>query len=1054
MKTTILALLFQLVLSMVVAQTKIDLSGKWNIELSSGQKGLINLPGTTDEAKLGTQTVGSDFGILTRAYKFIGKAWYEREFEIPADWDGMQVELTLERVLWESTVFIDGKKVGNFDALNSKHVYNLGELAVGKHQLRICIDNDMIHNIGDKGHPYSEYTQSIWNGIVGKIELKKIDKLAFSNPTITTAVYPQKLTFIDSIQNRGKRKKYTMRSELRARNSDILLWSKEEEIVVESGQSVYEYTAEMPKSVDVWNDITPHLYDFKVSISNKNKEYDNYQFELGFREIKQGKHKILLNGKPVMLRGNLDCVHFPLTGYPSCDTEEWERIFKIYKSYGLNHVRYHSWCPPQAAFIAADRVGIYIQSETIWIDWWMSGPNPRKEMDTKGHPQGLGKNPSADAFVQKEMRRMVNRYGNHASFVMMCIGNELGNSDFDVMQSWLEPYKEQDSRRLYSVSAARKVMPVDQYMVTHYLPNIGGTRGILTASTDWDYENVYSKSPVPTIAHEIGQWPVYPRWDEIKKYTGVLKARNFEGFYKIAKENAVENQNESFVQGSGYLNQLMYKHELESFLRTPSCAGIQLLSMQDYQGQGEALIGWLDVFYDSKGITTPEKFRLHCDTSVALLRTKKFIWNNSDTLKGEIQIAHYGLSDIKDQLYWKLVDNKGSVFASGITPTIDIASGTSKIYTQFSTTLSQFTEAKQLNLELGFMDRPIKNSWKIWVYPSVEPKRRAVYVCESYDEKCKELLKKGEKVLLLANHLGTAESVNPISFTPLYWSFTFFPGQRCNTIGMLVDDAHPAFESFPTGKYSDWQWASIYNNAQGFIFNKAPKDFEFIAQPIDDFHRNNRLGGIFETKVGKGTLLVSGFNLNSNNVGKNLYQSILDYMNSPQFSPTQELSSEYLDFLFKEAEPVSCVAPAPFEGALIYIDCAAGMKRHGADSWKKAFDIVQLLRGSTYQVEKAGIWKDDVSAAWHGKDLTIELSIPPGVIGDVHLFVHDWNSNGRDGMVTLEGRELEIGKHDGEGKWIKIHVMREDSNDGKINIRVKANKGPNIMISKLVFIEK
>ncbi len=1063
MKKYTLIILLQLALTSLIAQDYIDLSGNWSAKLANGQTGIAHLPGTTDEAKLGEKSVGSDFGILTRAYKYIGKAWYEREIEIPESWCDSEVELKLERVLWESTVYVDGELVGSYDALNSAHIFNLGNLSKGKHSLKICVDNEMIHNIGDKGHPYGEYTQSIWNGIVGEITLRKINKARFNNPVITTEVFPHTLTFTDTLTNRGRKGNYTIHTELKERNSDIILWTKEDKITLKDGDSAYEYSSDLSNYVEEWSDINPRLYDLTVTIESKNEIFDTYKFEVGFREIEQGKHKLILNGKPIMLRGNLDCVHFPLTGYPSCDPSDWERIFKIYKDYGLNHVRFHSWCPPSAAFVAADRVGIFIQAESVWIDWWMSAPNPRKEMDTKGYPQGLGKNPSADPFIQNELRRMVNAYGNHASFVMMCIGNELGNSDFDIMESWLEPYKESDSRRLYSVSAARKIMPVDQYMATHYVPGVGGSRGMHGASTDWDFEEVYSKSPVPTIAHEIGQWPVYPRWDEIKKYTGVLKARNFEEFYEQALANGVAHKNDDFADCSGALNQLMYKSEIESFLRTPSCAGLQLLSMQDYQGQGEALIGWLDVFYESKGITTPEWFRTHCDTLVPLLRIKRFTWNSNETLEGRVQIAHHGQYDIEDKIYWRIYDNDGICYDSDTTESIEFKIGTSNIISNISASLDKFTSAEQLNIEIGFVNRPIKNRWRFWVYPQIKKvdtknakksDSSQPYICTAFDEECQERLAKGEKVLLMAARLGDQNTYNHISFAPLYWSYTFFPGQKCNTIGMVIDSKHPMFDNFPTDRHSDWQWEAIYKNARGFILNDQPKDFEIIAQPIDDFHRNNRLGGIFEAKVGNGSLIVCGFDFTSNNVGATLQQSIIEYMKSDKFSPKQSLEVNYLNKLLVQGKPIKIVAPKEFEEALIYIECAGNKKSNGDDAWDKSLDKVQLLQNSSYKVNADGCWKDDVSQAWHGKELDIQLKCPQGIIGELHLFVHDWNDNGRDGEIIVEGREFSIGEHTKDGKWIKIHIMREDSNDGILNINVSATKGPNIMITKLILVSE
>jgi len=238
----------------------------------------------------------------------------------------------------------------------------------------------------------------------------------------------------------------------------------------------------------------------------------------------------------------------------------------------------------------------------------------------------------------------------------------MGASDFDVIAEWLDQYKRTDPRRLYSVSTAWKMTPVDQFIVTHHIEGLGDTRGQKGgASTEWDIENIYSRSDIPVIAHEIGQWPVYPDWKEITKYTGVLQAKNLEVLRSIAEEHKTLEQADDFRKVSGALNQLMYKDEIESFLRTPSCAGFDLLSMQDYQGQGEALVGWLDVFFDSKNIITPERFRNYCDTTVPLLRVVKRVWKSSEAFTARIQLAHYGRADITDVVYWKIKDDQSNV---------------------------------------------------------------------------------------------------------------------------------------------------------------------------------------------------------------------------------------------------------------------------------------------------------------------------------------------------------------------------------------------------------
>lgn len=785
---------------------------------------------------------------------------------------------------------------------------------------------------------------------------------------------------------------------------------------------------------------------------------DQRQVEVGFREITASKSKIMINGKPVFLRGNLDCVHFPLTGYPAMDVEEWERIFRIYKDYGLNHVRFHSWCPPEAAFQAANRLGLFLQPEVIWLDWWMAVDNPgREEMNTQGRPKGLGFNASADEFVQKEIYRMHAAYGNHPSFTTMSIGNELGNSDFNVMESWLKPYKERDHRRLYSVSSARKITAMDQFIATHNIDSIGGTRGLRGPHTDWDLEDVYSQSNIPVIAHEIGQWPVYPKWDEIKKYTGVLKARNFEEFRQQARKNNIEAQNEEFVQASGALNQITYKAEIESFLRTPSCAGIQLLSMQDYQGQGEALIGWLDVFYDSKGITTPEKFRRHHDTTVTLLRIPKFVYRNNEVLSGKIQLAHYGTTTIQDGIYWVVKDDLSREIARGKLSSRVFVPGTSAILDEIKVDLSAVKKASKLTIEVGLESRTKKNQWNIWVYPSVEEQTLTnIHIANRFDAKTEDILAKGGTVLLNAAELGDVETADILNFYPLYWSLTFFPGQGKNTLGMIVRDKHPAFEDFPTDSHSDWQWQSIYSGAKAFYINDFPESYRPIAQPVDDFHRNNKLAGIFEIKVGNGKLLVSGFNfMNEKNVvSKQLKHSLLEYASSDRFDPAYERDVPSLRKMFSYTEPLKSVAPKEFSKAVLYVEAGKNATKVNQDlNWDKSLDQSELKRDATYNVKTDGVWKDEVSSAWQGSEVSVDMNVPEGMIGSFYIFFHDWNNNGRDGNITFEGRKYTVGRHQGKGKWIKLHVMREDSNDGVLKLKVKSTKGPNIMISKIALVE-
>jgi len=909
-------LIFPIVLVFVScsgARETLDLAGTWQLTLDANNEmalkyperctgsGTIELPASLAEKGFGYRTEGSDFGVLTPEYKYIGKAWYSREIEVPTSWKNKDIEIFLERVLWESRVIIDGEELSRQDALGTPHFHNIGRLTPGKHTLTIVVDNNMIHNIGDKGHAYGAYTQSIWNGIVGRMEMRAFDPVRI----VSVKTYPD-------IKNEALDIRVEISTEIKAKLSYEIRSLSSGHVVLDEIEERETIDIDEPISIKVstegklkkWSEFTPEVYVLEVSLE-AGKYRDTYTTEFGFSEVSHNGTKVLINGNPVFLRGNLDCVHFPLTGYPSCDVNDWERIFRLYKEYGLNHARFHSWCPPEAAFIAANRIGIYLQAEaSIWIDWWMSEDmtlRGRPEMDTRGHPKGLGYDAERDSFVIDEMNRMVDVLGNHPSFTMFCIGNELGNSDFDIMNQWVADLKKKDPRRLYAVSTARKITESDDYTATHYIPGVGQTRGLNGPHTDWDFEDVYSEMDIPVIAHEIGQWPVYPRWTEISKYTGVLKARNFEKFEAEAKRNGVADQSENFARASGALNQLMYKYETESFLRTSSCAGVQLLSMQDYQGQGEALIGWLDAHWDSKGITTPDEFRMHYNTTVPLLRMKKFVWTSDEIFQARVQVSHHGPDPIHKICRWKISRENGDVIKNGSFEAQSFPVGSLNTLGTISLSLGQMTKAEKLTISLEVDGTGFKNQWEIWVYPSANDEENSddILVLDKIDNQVKEVLENGGKVLLLANELGTDENSVHANFYPLYWSLTFFPGQGKTCIGLLLKEKHSAFHDFPTSYHSDWQWETISKDAKGFILNNMPESYKPIAQPVDDFHRNNKVGSIFELRVGKGAILVCGYNLNADlPVARQLKNSLMKYMRSPDFNPQYNVDHTWLEKTF------------------------------------------------------------------------------------------------------------------------------------------------------------
>lgn len=980
----------------------VSLAGEWQVRLDPDSSGVsrgyfrlengqpIRLPGTLDEAGYGTPTEGSDYGILTRRYKYTGPAWYVRQIDVPREWADRELELYLERVMWQSEVWLDGERIDTQDGLGTPHTHRLGRLSAGPHTLAVRVNNDMIYNIGDKGHSYGEYTQIIWNGMIGRIKLRPV------SPFGQIRLWPDgkagRLRITADVAPDAGKVRYRLTETASGRRVPFRVESSDR-----SGA-----TLQLLEPARTWDEFTPFLYTLEMEADGRSERRT-----FGFRTLEGRDAKIRINDRPVFLRGNLDCVHFPLTGYPSCDQAEWERIFSIYKAHGLNHVRFHSWCPPEAAFAAADKLGIYIQAEVLWIDWWMSVINPeRPEMTTRGLPKGLGHNPSADAFVPAEMRRMLDAYGNHPSFTMLCVGNELGNSDFGVMQRWIDSLEREDPRRLYAVSTARQVTPVDQYMVTHHYPGAGNTYGLSGEGTMDDWESTYSKTAIPTIAHELGQYPVYPLWSEIDKYTGVLEARNLEELRQLARANGVEAMDSLFHAASGALQTLLYKAHIEKLLRTPSCAGYQLLSMTDYSGQGEALVGWLDSFWDSKGIVTPETYRQYGGAVVPLARFDRYVWRSGETFTVSIETANYGTETLAGPVVWSLAA-PGDTLGSGRLSGPAIEAGGLRNCGRIELPLNRVTRVGRYTLAVSIEGTPCRNEWNLWVYPTPGAIEADVLVTDTLDAAARQRLAEGGRVLLLAHRAGNDRTTTPLAFTPLFWSNSFFPGQATKTLGFYIDSTHRALEAFPTASHSDWQWKPL-SSGRAFVINDYPQ-LTPVVQPISDFHINDRLASLFECRVGDGRLMVCGHDLTGDSPAvEQLKYSLLRYMSGASFDPSARLTLAELETLLgvgPVAEPAAAVR---------------------------------------YEVVCDG--RKVAQGPWSGREIEVTMATPNGILADLQLV---FDGDAPKGTLEVEGRKSELTANEAS-----LFVMREDTNDGRVVFRAVAAPGAKLTLKRIELVAR
>ncbi len=916
----------------------ISLKGKWRFAIDKEDKGIterwftlvlndtIQLPGSMlqnnkgDKVTLQTKWTGSIYDSswyfnpryakyrtadnlkfpfwLTPAKYYVGAAWYQKDIIVPAMFKNKRVQLFLERCHTETIVWIDGQQIGMQNSMVAPHVYDVTDfLSEGKHTITIRIDNRIkAINVGPDSHSLTDHTQGNWNGIVGKMELQATAKTAINKPQIYTNTEEKKITVkVPIVGNVNAVKKIVLSAKSFNTKVIHIVASKEFAIFNTNAKDTLTVDYVLGKETQLWSEFEPALYKLNVQIINNDGTTDMQEATFGMRSFKAVEKQFAINGQTTFLRGTVENCVFPLTGYAPMDEASWERVFRICKSYGLNHMRFHSFCPPEAAFVAADKLGFYLQPE---------GPS------WANHGSSLGDKKPIDTFIYDETNRMEQYYGNHPSYCMLAYGNEpRGGRQVEYLTSFIKYWQAKDSRRLYtgaSVAMSWPLVPANEFMIKSGARNLAWNKMPESIS---DYTSAIEKFSMPYVAHELGQWCVFPDFKEIKKYTGVYKAKNFELFQEDVKDAGMLDESEKFVQASGKLQVLCYKNEIEKSLRTPLNGGFQLLSLNDYSGQGTALVGLLNAFWDDRGYCTAQEFSKFCNSTVPLIRTSKFQYLNNEKISADVEIYHYGKSAFSNAVvYWKLKDNAGKLIQSGLFKPQNIATGKNTVVGNITCALAGIANAAQLNLEVGIEKSIYKNDWNFWVYPAVvETKTKEIYYTTNLDSTAEAVLQKGGKVFL--NIAGKVVKGKEIAqtFLPVFWNTSWFKMRPPHTLGISLNETHPAFKGFPTKGYSDLQWWEIVNKTQVMHLEDFPKSFKPLVRPIDTWFMNRRLALIFEAKVGNGSMIVSCADLNDKDAtrpaAKQLYKSLVDYMNSKDFTPKQNIEVQLIkDILSKPSK--------------------------------------------------------------------------------------------------------------------------------------------------------
>lgn len=851
---------------------KIDLSGQWQVKLDAEKQETMPqaypetmmLPGTTSAAGLGMPNPAKERGCLTDAYRFEGAVWFMRTFTA-GDWTGEQTMLTLERTR-KTTVYLDGRPIGHQESLCTPHRYFLPPVHAGEHTLVIRVDNTDYPTRG--GHLTSPDTQSNWNGITGEISLTVAHTLLTDltvRPDLRRGclrVHGHIIGAPDGV-------------------AGIVLPGQMEHLLPYR-RGVLDGECPLKGNEAFWDEAHPEIHTISIDLDG-----DVYETTFGLRDVRTLGRRLLINGRETFLRGKVDNLLYPKTGYTPTDVASWMTILGIAKEYGINHYRYHTACPPDAAFTAADLLGVYMAPE---LPFWGTVAEEGEE----------GYDERERDFLFQEGFRILREYGHHPSFLWLSLGNELWGSK-DVLNRMMRAYREADDTKLYSsgannyqfvpdvldeenvfvgvrlgrerlirgsyamcdapqgivqTTAPESVSNYDASIVPETLGQSGEAGKVQiqygTGVKEVDAQSADALIPdVPVISHEVGQYVFYPDFSEISHYTGPLKPRNIEAMRENLERAGLYGEHEAFFRQTGHLAVECYKREIETLLRSREVSGFQLLDLQDYTGQGTALVGVLNAMMENKGLISAEEWREFCAGTVVLGEFASFTGVMGEDIRFDVQISECDPEKQHTCIRCTLMDGERELYACDVTPGARQGRLTDAVSVTFPAEC--YRDAMQeritrLTVVLTLADGT-RNHYPIWLIPPVDIRITREGI--EKDGRMVAFVSAEEKADGAAIVVPSAEGQLPAEYCTDFWCYPMFRSISesmgkpvpVGTMGLSIDTASPLLKRFAQEDYTTPVWYAILQTAH---VQRLPADIHPAVQMIDNTERCARLGILYQ----------------------------------------------------------------------------------------------------------------------------------------------------------------------------------------------------------------
>lgn len=679
---------------------------------------------------------------------------------------------------------------------------------------------------------------------------------------------------------------------------------------------IWFHNLPLRKNVKLWDEDEGNLYEVVATLDcgmpaeDGGDSTDEYRTCFGIRSFgDNGSGRLALNGRAIFLRGEANCAEYPETGHTPMTIPEWKEILLKYRSYGINCVRFHSHCEPEAAFAAADELGMLLQPE---LSHW----DPKDAFGTE----------ESYRYYRAELVDLLKTYANHPSFVMLTLGNELQAQDEgrERMRELVRTAKRMDPTRLYANGSnafygEEGCDPESDFYTSQSCKDVvirgtfSGMRGYLNEnypSTDRTYDEamaeIRKEYQKPVFSFEVGQFEVLPDFEELESFHGISDPVNLKLIKKRVEERGLLPTWEKYVEATGELSRLAYREEIEAAMRTRELSGISLLGLQDFPGQGTALVGMMNSHLEPKPypFARPERFREFFTESRIFVKMPRYTHEEGEHLTAEVEVANFGKESITGELGWTLGyrdcavnSGRGELRCGRADRQKNCPPGTYTSLGRLDIPLEVKGVSAALILTVSIGD--CTSTYPVWVYQKTSPEcPKNVYETRVFDEQTRAVLQNGGRVYLSPD--ADKESL-PYSiktqFTTDFWSVGTFADQE-GGMGQLIDTEHPIIKEFPTDFHTDWQWWIMATKRAVIL----PHPMKTIITEMDSYAFLRPMAQMIEFRCLKGKVLLSTMELHKSQQypeARALQTAIYEYLSGEDFEPSEEIAEEELSMLVR-----------------------------------------------------------------------------------------------------------------------------------------------------------